>query len=379
MPQAVKPRAGEKNRRWTWALRLIGLALLGYLLYRLNLSQVAHLLGHVDLPLVIVAVFLTVPLIWLKTIRWQIILRAQGVRYGGWSAFLAYFGSLFIGFLTPGRLGEFVKAFHVQRECNVPLPLAVSSVLADRLFDLFALIAVGTLAVLTLSVAGTSVALAVVTLAAVIATLLLLFLNPAAFGFFQRWTVNWGRLGEVLFGPQGWLTEIHRSLRRLTPLSLAVSVALTVLAYAVFFGQNYLLAISLGLEAVHHVGPPRQGRPQHAGSQRQVVQARRAASGQGQVHHVHTAIAPGPAAVAGPVVGRDHHAHLVALGRQRPGQRHDPPAGRALGMEGERGQHRHAHGHHSGVLNARLAPLLLSNTSTCWGSTHRSTGSPTRT
>jgi uncharacterized membrane protein YbhN (UPF0104 family) len=248
MPEAVEPSAGTKNLRWSWALRLIGLALLSYLLYRLNLGQVTHLLGHVDLPLVIVALFLTVPLIWLKTIRWQIILRAQGVRYGGWSAFLAYFGSLFIGFLTPGRLGEFVKAFHVQRECNAPLPLAVSSVLADRLFDLFALIAVGTLAVLTLSVAGTSIALAVVTLTAVIATLLLLFLNPAAFGFFQQWAMNWGRFGKVLFGPQGWLTEIHSSLRRLKPLSLSASVALTILAYAVFFGQNYLLAVSLGLD-----------------------------------------------------------------------------------------------------------------------------------
>ena len=240
---------GGKRKRWTWALRLVGLALLAVLLYRLDLRQVYLLLRQARLPLVAVAILLTVPLIWLKTVRWQIILKAQGVRYGGMSAFLAYFGSLFIGFLTPGRLGEFVKAFPVQQECGAPLPLTFSSVLADRLFDLFALLAVGALAILTLSVAGTSAILGVLALAALVIVPLLLFLNPAAFGLVQRWGLRWGKMGDRLFGPQGWLTEIHRSLRRLTPLALLASVLLTVLAYAVFFGQTYLLALSLSLDA----------------------------------------------------------------------------------------------------------------------------------
>jgi hypothetical protein len=241
--------AGSKRKRWTWALRLFGLALLAFLLYRLDLRQVILLLSQVKLPLVAAAIALTVPLIWLKTVRWEIILKAQGVRYGGMPAFLAYFGSLFIGFLTPGRLGEFVKAFHVHQECGAPLPLAFSSVLADRLFDLFALLAVGALAVLTLSVAGTSAIAAVLALAALIIVPLLLFLNPAAFGLAQRWGLHWGAWGEKLLGPLGWLTEMQHSLRRLTPPALLASVLLTALAYAVFFSQNYLLSLSLGMDA----------------------------------------------------------------------------------------------------------------------------------
>lgn len=248
MSQAVGAPAGAKRRHWTWALRLIGLALLIFLLWQLDLRQVAQLLRQANPWLVALAVTLTVPLIWIKTVRWEIILRAQGVSYGGWSAFLAYFGSLFIGFLTPGRLGEFVKAFHVQRECDAPLPLAFSSVLADRLFDLIALLAVGALAVLSLSVAGRPAVLGLATLAALLILPLLLFLNPSVFGFFQRWIGRRGALGAWLLGADGWLTEMHRSLRRLTPASLMASVALTMLAYGVFFGQNYLLAVALGLD-----------------------------------------------------------------------------------------------------------------------------------
>lgn len=248
MSQTVGASSVAKRKNWAWALRLIGLALLALLLYRLDLEQVALLLRQADAVLVLIAVGLTVPLIWLKTVRWQIILAAQGVRYGGWSAFLAYFGSLFVGFLTPGRLGEFVKAFHVQRECNVALPQAFSSVLADRLFDLFALLAIGALAVLSLSAPGSSAIAAVVALAAIVVVPLALFLNPTVFGFFQKRLGVRGKLGAWLFGPDGWLTEIHNSLRSLTPAALLLSMLLTAFAYGVFFGQNYLLALALGLD-----------------------------------------------------------------------------------------------------------------------------------
>ena len=248
MSQVVGTSGGGKRKHWAWALRLFGLALLAVLLFRLDLQRVYTILSQAKLSLVWIAITLTIPLIWLKTRRWEIILRAQGVRYGGWSAFLAYFGSLFIGFLTPGRLGEFVKVFHVQHECDAPLALAFSSVLADRLFDLFALLSVGALAIVSLSMADTSAIVAITVLAALIIVLLLLFLNPTAFGFFQQLAGGWGRLGEMFFGPDGWLTGIHHSLHRLTTRSLLASVLLTLFAYGVFFGQNYLLAQALDLD-----------------------------------------------------------------------------------------------------------------------------------
>jgi len=252
MPQTVSSPAQVRSRPWTWALRLVGLGLLAFLLARLDLAQVYALLRQADPLLVALSLALLIPLIWLKTVRWQIILAAQGVRYAAWPALLAYFGSLFVGFLTPGRLGEFVKAFHVQHECGVSGALAFATVLADRLFDLLALLVVGTLALLALSLTTTD-AVAVAATAALLVVPFLLFLNPTIYGLVQRWAQGWGRFGARLFGHEpsgrGWLTEIHLSLRRLKPVALAASLLLTALAYGVYFGQCYLLARALGLPA----------------------------------------------------------------------------------------------------------------------------------
>ncbi len=248
MSQAVASSKGGRRKGWTWALRLIGFALLVFVLNRTDIPQVLGILRAADPALIVVAALSTIPLIWLKTVRWETILQAQGIRYRGWSPFLAYFGSLFVGFLTPGRLGEFVKAFHVQRERDVPLPIAFTSVLADRLFDLFALVTVGGMAVLSLSSTGSSVGMAVGAFAALLIVPLLLFLNKTFFSGMQRIVGGWGRLGAKLFDEHGWLTDIHRSLRNLTPLSIALSVLLTLLAYGVFYTQNFLLAKALGID-----------------------------------------------------------------------------------------------------------------------------------
>jgi hypothetical protein len=162
-------------------------------------------------------------------------------------AFLAYFGSLFIGYLTPGRLGEFIKAAHVNRDCGVPAARAFSSVLSDRLFDLYALLIVGTLAILQLALDGGEL-ISVVVLLALMTLPLWLYLNDRTYAFFQNIGLKLGKPGRKLFAADGGiLTEIRAGLRQLSIPQLLICVALTVLAYVIFFGECYLLALALRL------------------------------------------------------------------------------------------------------------------------------------
>src|SRR5690606_28203341 len=104
------------SRHTSWLLRGLGLALLALLLWRLDAAQVIVQVRRAD-PLRFGLAFIgLLPLIWLKTVRWQALLHALGLRYRLRPAYLAYFGSLYVGLLTPGRLGEFVKAAYVQAE-----------------------------------------------------------------------------------------------------------------------------------------------------------------------------------------------------------------------------------------------------------------------
>ncbi|NJL33436.1 MAG: flippase-like domain-containing protein [Chloroflexaceae bacterium] len=187
--------------------------------------------------------------------RWcagQLTLRSQGIVYGTRPAVLAYFGSIFIGLLTPGRLGEFVKALHLKQDCAISGGRALSSVFLDRLFDLFMLLAVGALALASASFGTVDGWLALVLLVLALVAPLVLLIHPVSFGWFSRLAQRIVPLDHPKVGPKltklgGWVVEIRAGLRQLSSSVLLVGVLLTLLAYAIFFGQCYLVALAVGL------------------------------------------------------------------------------------------------------------------------------------
>ncbi len=84
-----------------------------------------------------VAVF---PLLAPKARRWQIVLHDFGIELPWRDAFRFYAIGLWAAIVTPGQLGDGLKAWYVQRRGNHLAP-ALASVIVDRLFDLLLLLA----------------------------------------------------------------------------------------------------------------------------------------------------------------------------------------------------------------------------------------------
>lgn len=235
-------------RRTPW-LRLAGLALLALLLWWLDLAQIGLVLSRADQSLIALAAAANLLMILLKTLRWQIILRPQQIHYPLRPAYLAYWSSIFVGFFTPGRVGEFVKARHVSQDCDISLGRAFSSVLTDRLFDLFALLLAGSAALLTLG-GGERQLLVLLGSTLLVLAPFGLFLEDHFFKKCQAWV---GQLETRLPGQSrllsegSWLVELRQGFRQLTWPWLLAATLLTGLAYALFFGQCYLLALALHL------------------------------------------------------------------------------------------------------------------------------------
>ena len=233
----------RRGKNW---LRLIGLALLLLLLWQIDVRRLVAVLTQVAPLSLGVAVFLNIPQVSMKAFRWRSLLRAQQTWYGILPATLSYFGSIFIGLLTPGRLGEFVKAVHVNQDCDVPIGQAFSSVLADRLFDLYALLVVGGLALLSLTAwHETNSVLGLALLALVFTLPLAALLHEGVFARIRTLGSHLGRPGRWLFASQSWLLELRQGLQQLSLSWLLAAASLTVLAYAIFFSQCYLLALAL--------------------------------------------------------------------------------------------------------------------------------------
>jgi uncharacterized protein (TIRG00374 family) len=229
------------------AFRLIGLAVLGLILLKLDLKATAAALARVDWNLLLVAMAANLPLFGLKAWRWRELLRMQGIIYLWHEAFLVFVAGLFLGLVTPGRVGEVGKALYLKQDRNVPVSEGLANVLMDRLFDLYTILVLGAAGLawfrllppwsLGLIMSGTVVALFL--------PLLLLSERLATWGLalFQRLPV----LGQHNVRATQAVRRFQQGLRPLLTPRLAVPLALTLLAYALFFWQGWLLALALDL------------------------------------------------------------------------------------------------------------------------------------
>lgn len=240
----------KNSKKITSWLRWLGLLLLVFLLWNLDINRVLTILQNSQGPLIVVAIAFNLPIVMVKAFRWRLLMQSQHINYPFEKAVLAYFSGLYIGLLTPGRLGEFLKAFYVSRDKDVPIGKAVSSTLADRLFDLLALVTVGCLALIaTVSLQSWQVWLSIMGVIAGGVAGLSLLITARGFGLVRHTagTLLPKSFAVRLFEPGSLLTEMHAGLRQISPGTLLLSLGLTVGAYLIFFGQCYLLALALYL------------------------------------------------------------------------------------------------------------------------------------
>ncbi|TKJ31125.1 MAG: hypothetical protein CEE40_02390 [Chloroflexi bacterium B3_Chlor] len=230
-------------------IRVLGPLLFLLILSRMDLGRVAETMAAVRVNFLLAALVLYPGLVLLKAWRWHILLRQQHINYGLVTAFLAYNSSLSAGYVTPGRLGEFVKALYLRQDEDVLLGQALSSVLMDRLFDLYVLLMTASLGIAIFSLPEQ---LSIVAPALLVAGGLapLLVLIPGAT---RRLIVLLNRLLPIL-GAARHREEIKRTLNgfergmeQLLTIRLLLPLLVTVVAYAVFYLQCYLTAVALRL------------------------------------------------------------------------------------------------------------------------------------
>src|SRR3989338_8422701 len=95
---------------------LAGLILFVFILSRLNFVYYKEILLHLDFLKFLAAILLVFPIVFLKTFRWRELMKAQGVYCPFWESFWAYFSGIYIGFLTPGGLGEVSRVAYLKKK-----------------------------------------------------------------------------------------------------------------------------------------------------------------------------------------------------------------------------------------------------------------------
>jgi uncharacterized protein (TIRG00374 family) len=248
-PSGAKHPSAERTRSRRKKIMAVGLRMLGPVLLLVVLWRIEHpdrlwdaIRNAQPLPLALAALAVVAAL-HLKVVRWRALLARHGYRYSLARSYGAVLSSLYVGGITPGRVGDVLRIQYLRKDLGVRYAEGLAVTVMDRLCDLYvlvALVAVGMIhfaSLLTAPLAYTTLAMSGV---AVLAPLVLLVPGVA-----ERLM---GRLYAVMVGrDDDGLRAFVQALQGLLGRSLVYAVILTVGAFFVNYLQGWLIGASLGL------------------------------------------------------------------------------------------------------------------------------------
>lgn len=218
--------------------------LLALLISRLNLSEIAGALGRVVPALLLSGVLVFVAASLLSVVKWQLILKAQGMRVGYlYLVSLFYIGFFFNNFLPTNFGGDVIKVFKLSRVTSRPVE-AASSTFLDRASSTFAL--------LLIAIAPAIIELRLLGIGTTAAILILFFISLVAIFLVANASIarRLGRLPLLNLDPFGmrrhvrnFYFSLHEFRQRKGPLAAVLAISLVYQATQIF--AIYLLALSL--------------------------------------------------------------------------------------------------------------------------------------
>lgn len=227
-------------------LRLVGPVLLAIVLLRMKEpDKLLGVIRQVEAAPFLGAVALTFLNLQLKVTRWEVLLRTQGIHYSMKRAWAAYLGSSYIGMLTPGRVGDAVRAQYLRHDLGVSYAEGIASVVMDRICDLYVLVVFASIGVLRFGsvLAGDLAYSAWATVALIILGPLVLFVPGLAEGLMLRAYQKFAKSAD----PSGF-SRFLAALRSHVGRVLSVNLLLTTLAFLVNYAQAWLLSRALHLQ-----------------------------------------------------------------------------------------------------------------------------------
>ncbi len=140
MTTTPPPPGLPPKRRWRGALRLIGPLLFVWLIWTVDLGEVMRVLASVPATYLGAALLMCGALVFLKALRWHLLLRQLGLVESLGTSLVIYGDGMFWGTLTPGRLGEFRKLVHLRDRHGVAWLRGAWLSALDRVFDVLAIV-----------------------------------------------------------------------------------------------------------------------------------------------------------------------------------------------------------------------------------------------
>lgn len=122
--------------------QILGALLFILILVRVDLSEVLAHFANLTLADGCILAAILMSFTFVKGLRWRLIVSRQGLRMSPARAFIIYSASLYLGAVTPGRVGDFIKSLYLINR-GLSAGKSIFSCLVDRMFDIIFLVIIG--------------------------------------------------------------------------------------------------------------------------------------------------------------------------------------------------------------------------------------------
>lgn len=239
-------------RRWiSILLPFVGLALFVVIVWGTGPENILSVLRTVDTGLLVYIPLILAVLVLVRGLRWWYLMRMIGIDFSLARSCTVWAIGFFASAVTPGKVGDAVRAVYVQNETDATFGQAFLTVFMDRLWDLLAVLGTGIVTLLLVShlyIEIPSVWVMVVGAAAFIVAVYFI-MNKALVQRVLRPVFDVlvperfkGRLAMNFHSFYDSLNVYWRSPRR-----LAAIVAMTACYWVAVFGMAYYVTRLLGI------------------------------------------------------------------------------------------------------------------------------------
>lgn len=233
-------------------LKIIGIILFVYILLKVDFNQLLLAFQRINPAYYSIGVLFLAIGSWTRVLRWKSLVNAIGETPSIKDLTQISLKGIFWGLVTPGKLGEFLRAQYLTRITKTSLGKAFYTAFVDRIADILIIVAVGFLAILTvyLKFGGTANFQFLV--------LVSLFLIFASLIYFLMRKIGVKKLSKALIRflippafrdrTDHFVEEFYSGFRSLN-LKLFLKIFFWGFLYYLFAGvlTNYFITLALGI------------------------------------------------------------------------------------------------------------------------------------
>lgn len=140
----MKNKTENKLRYLKFIFKItVSIILLIWIFYFIGVNKILIQLKNINIFFLLIAFIFVFFQIFFKALKWNSIIRMFKKRLDLYPSFVYTTISLAFGIVTPGRVGEFIKAKYLVNKTKIKYKESFITVILDKIFDVFAIFLLG--------------------------------------------------------------------------------------------------------------------------------------------------------------------------------------------------------------------------------------------